>query len=293
MKKLLFAALISFVINTQAQVTLDHVYDSASVWNTCSGNYEQLMLVNFEVSGYQYVKVNRCGKVINIYDMSHALVQTISMASFPTNPPYATLGDIIYLSETLFNTNPKKEFMYCYDFTDTHGNGQHVTNIYDENATLLFTDTSSPIIKPNFEQQQYPIYNTPNGTKMILSCTNGQAKVFSLGGTLSCSAPCNSGMPSNSTTGLKSINQTNNGLGNAYPNPTATTTSIDYTLPNGVNIGEIIFYNAQGVIVKRFKVDNTFSTLSVSTTDISAGTYYYQLQTNGTACAAKKIVVIK
>ena len=295
MKKILLIAFVAFIMNAKAQITLEHTYDSSSVWNTCSGNYEQLSIINFEVSGYQYVKVNTCGKTISVYDMNHTLVKTISMSGFPTNPPYNTLGDVLYITESLFNVDAKKEFMYCYNFTDTHGNGQNVTNIYNEDATLLFSDTSSPLIRPNFEQQQYPIYNTPNGTKMILSRTNGQAKVFSLPGTLPCNAPCISGSASNSNiSGFKNVNSSNdNLLSNPYPNPTANTTTINYNLPKGINQGEIVFYNIQGVEVKRFKVDNTFSTLLISTTDISAGTYYYQSLINGNTSASKKMVVIK
>ncbi len=71
------------------------------------------------------------------------------------------------------------------------------------------------------------------------------------------------------------------GISNAYPNPNNGSTKIDYILPNGVNEGEVVFYNLMGNEVKRFKVDRTFNTLLISTKDIAAGTYYYQLQTEG------------
>jgi hypothetical protein len=40
-------------------------------------------------------------------------------------------------------------------------------------------------------------------------------------------------------------------------------------------------------------VDRTFNTLLISTKDIAAGTYYYQLQTAGDSSGGKKMVVIK
>jgi hypothetical protein len=82
------------------------------------------------------------------------------------------------------------------------------------------------------------------------------------------------------------------GLSNSYPNPAIISTRIDYELPNGVNEGVIVFYNLQGNEVKRFKVDRTFNTLLISTKDIAAGTYYYQLQTSGESSGGKKMVVI-
>ena len=283
MKKLLFIALVALGMNAKAQITLEHTYDSAATWNTCYGNVSQLMIVKFEVSGERYVKINRCGRVMSIYDMNHSLIKNISLANLPLNPstPANIVGELLYLSENLFNTDSKMEYMYLYNIT-----GQRVTNIYNEEGILIFADSSCyPWVIPNYEEQQYPIYNTSYGTKMILSYTNGQAKVFSLPGTL--------------TTSIHEANQSllsaSNLVSNAYPNPTTTTTTtrIDYTFPNGVDHGEIVFYDLQGKEIRRYKVDRTFDHLLISTADIPAGTYFYQLQTSSQVSAGKKMVVIK
>ncbi|HXB41101.1 MAG TPA: T9SS type A sorting domain-containing protein [Bacteroidia bacterium] len=84
-----------------------------------------------------------------------------------------------------------------------------------------------------------------------------------------------------------------NFFSNPHPNPANDATTIEYKISDGVNQGEIIFYDLQGTEIKRFKVDKTFSSLLISTTDIPAGTYYYQLQTSGNTSAGKKMVVIK
>jgi hypothetical protein len=49
----------------------------------------------------------------------------------------------------------------------------------------------------------------------------------------------------------------------------------------------------QGKEIKRFKVDKTFDHLLISTSDIPAGTYFFQLQTSNQNSAGKKMVVIK
>jgi hypothetical protein len=276
MKKTLLIVLITFVIDAKAQFSLLFTQDSASSTNaSISGVHaeDQLMIVNFEVSGYQYVNVNRHGKYISIYNMSHALVKTISWASFPVSTSGINNNGFLYFSQLLFNTDNKIEFMYIT-------NPPLYTGIYNEDGILLFSDTAYPAIIPNYALQQYPIYNTPVGTQMILSYSNGQAKVWGLAGTL--------------TTAVDRANHpTNIGLGNAYPNPTANTTTIPYTLPQGTNQAELVFYSTQGTEVKRFKVDGTFSSLLISTSDIPAGTYYYNLQIGGDASATKKMVVIK
>jgi hypothetical protein len=273
MKKILLIALIAFITNTKAQITFEFALDSASALTSTE---DELMIINFELLGDEYVRINRHGQNISIYNMNHALVKTISYASFPVG-----MGSnnciFLYFSQLLFNTDNKIEFMYG---SQSANNPHNYTGIYNEDGTLLFSDTAWAAVYPTYPMQEYPIYNTSAGTKMILSYTNGQAKIFDLGGTL--------------TTAIDRVNtHTNTGLGNAYPNPTTNSTTIPYTLPNGSNQGEVVFYNTQGVEVKRFKVDNTFNSLLISTSDILAGTYYYQLQINGSASATKKMVVIK
>ncbi|MES2726467.1 MAG: T9SS type A sorting domain-containing protein [Bacteroidota bacterium] len=278
MKKIFLLAFIAFVLNAKAQITLEHTYDSASTWNFCKGVPSQLMIVKFEVSGERYVRINRCGPgSINIYDMSHSLVKTIPLTNIARSQS-GDIGSILYFSENLFNADPKIEFMYVTDSTVFS-----TTKIYNEDGTLLFNENGAPNIIPNIHLQQYPIYNTATGTKMILSYGNGQAKVFALTGTL--------------TTAIQSASQDmmkeQNLISNPYPNPSKQSTSIDYKLPDGINQGEIVFYDIQGSEIKRFKVDRTFDTLLISTDELTSGTYYYQLQTSKGISGGKKLLVIK
>ncbi|MBI3503139.1 MAG: T9SS type A sorting domain-containing protein [Bacteroidetes bacterium] len=274
MKKYIIISLIAFATNTQAQITLEHIYDSAATWNVPSSKGSQLMIIKFEVSGEHYVKVNRAQAVIDIYDMNHSLVKTISLAGVPTP---SGVFDVLYLSEHLFNLDDKIEFMY-----DTPVSGGFYTGIYNEDGTLLFSDTSLAWIKTNYEQQQLPIYNTSFGTKMILSCPNGQAKVFGLPGTLS------SGIQEGNAALMQA-----QGLGNLYPNPSTGKATLQYELPKGEREGEIILYNTQGAEVKRYKVDDTFNDLLLDNTQLQAGTYFYQLQTSKGSVGSKKMVVVK
>jgi len=275
MKALILFAFAMISIIAPAQIVYEHTYDSASTVST-AGTLNQLMIVKFEVSGERYVKINQWGEEISIYDMNHSLLKTISFASFPGMSVYQ--GDILYLSQSLFNTDPKIEFLY----SSHNGSGGYYTGIYNEDGVVLFSDTGLIAIRSAVLLQQYPIYNTSLGTKMIISYKNGQAKVFGLAGIL--------------TTSIANTNQNllnSIAISNPYPNPTSNSTTIDYKLPSGENQGEIVFYDLQGNEVKRFKVDQTFNSLLISTSDIAAGTYYYQLQTSGNISAGKKLVVIK
>jgi hypothetical protein len=277
MKNLFLFILIALFSNVKAQFVFEQEYDSAATYNVANSRGSQLMYIKFESSGERFVKINRAGKAILIYNMNHALLKTISLASLPMGTN-VYLGDLLYLSEKLFNTDNLMEFMYIMPFTDNNGNGNYVTSIYNENGLILFSDTAVPFIRPNFAQQQLPIYNTSNGTKMILSKVNGRAKVYGIGGSLS--------------TGIAQSNQ-DLLISGPYPNPSIQTTTIDYKLPENTNQGEIIFYDSKGARVKSFTVDKTFSALVVSTEDIPAGTYYYQIQTGSETSSGKKLIVIK
>ncbi|MEI6851486.1 MAG: T9SS type A sorting domain-containing protein [Bacteroidota bacterium] len=238
------------------------------------------MIIKFEVSGERYVRINMQNQSIDIYSLNHSFIKSISYASYPHNPN--NIPVILYLSEKLFDPDNKIEFMWIYV---TSPDQTPYTRIYNEDGTLLFqADSMAARVVGNIPQQQYPIYNTANGTKMILSCyANGQAKVFSLPGTLTeCIAKENENL----------LNATGT-ISNPYPNPSINYTQIDYKLPDEVNNGEIVFYDLQGIEHMRFKIDRTFNTLLVSTLDIAAGTYYYQLQTTKQNSEAKKMVVIK
>lgn len=292
MKKISFILLIlSSCLNAQI-ATVEHVYSNASTFNAPTSRGSQLMIVDFEVSGKRYVHINRVSKVLNIYSLSHVLVKSVSLSALPTTSSYDQLGDFLYFSEQLFVTDSKMEFMYVVDQTDQNGNMTFFTGIYDEDGVLLFSDSGAPLIRTNYEQLQYPIYNTPLGTKMLLSYVTGDAKVFNLQGILPCRNPCEDGF----TTAINSEHPTiyNALVSTPFPNPTSGSTSVEYQLPRDISEGDIVFYDTQGKEVKRFKVTNAFTTLNLSTDDLSSGTYYYQLLVNETIVTeGKKMIVVK
>ena len=277
MKLFIFISLLVFAMNANAQITLEQTYDSASTIGSNSNGFitSQLMYINFETSGERYVKINRAGASITIYDLNHSLLKTISLVNIIGSNPNST--NILYLSEHLFNSDDKIEFMILLA-----NDPLYFTGIYNEDGTLIFSDNGAAMIRLNVPLQQYPIYNTSLGTKMILSYIDGQAKVFSLPGILS-----------------QSIIEANNvlleqsSMSEAYPNPAFNYTKVDYTLEPWESKGEIVFYNMQGNEVKRFRVDNSFNTLYISTSDIAAGTYFFQLQTSAHNSKGKKMVVVK
>ena len=93
--------LLLITINVDSQINLLQTYDSAS---TASDN-NQLMVINFPVSGERFVNINRIGEYISIYDMNHSLLKKISLAGIPHFSFSPVGASILYLSEKLFNTD--------------------------------------------------------------------------------------------------------------------------------------------------------------------------------------------
>jgi hypothetical protein len=88
--------------------------------------------------------------------------------------------------------------------------------------------------------------------------------------------------------------QTNAGgiLSDPYPNPANSTTRIEYFFPAEINDGKIVFYDLSGRAMKTIDVSTLTDHIVISTRDLSAGTYYYQLQTGVQNSEVKKLIVI-
>lgn len=81
-------------------------------------------------------------------------------------------------------------------------------------------------------------------------------------------------------------------LSNSYPNPIVSTAIIYFKLPNGIYKGDLICHDILGTEVLRINVDISINVISISTSDLSAGTYFYYLQTSQGVSGAKKMIVI-
>jgi len=280
MKKLLLIALIAFGINAKAQITLEKTY------LTGGNSNGQLNIIKLTTSGYKYLVTDTSN--IYLYSLNHSIFKTIPI---PYNGPYTyspSSVHAIYVSEELFNTNPSDiEYMFTYF------NGIGHIKIYDEIGNILFSRDTVTVGGQTYLGYGTIVY-TSSGVKMILSHKYGSdsAFVYSLPGILPCN-DCTNGVVSGlaNPDGGGYGNQI--GVSNSYPNPSINSTRIDYTFPSGVNEGEIVFYDLQGKEIKRYKVDKTFDHVLISTADIPAGTYFFQMQTSMQESEGKRIVVIK
>lgn len=271
-KLVLILGLISCFQQFRAQITLESTYPNGRV---------KLSMVDLEISGMKYLLKNddAGNRFLKLYNLNHSLWKTIDCNGFPLT--VGPLGDIqynfdaLYITETLFDCDPSIEFMYV----SASGN-DWFTGIYNENGiSLLVADSCAPMVKINIPQQVRPIYNTPLGTKLILSHQNGTARVYDL--------PCML------TTEIGTIpSDVENEYLNIYPNPSFSETTIEYIIPNGFSQAEIVITDLNGKEIKRYQVDNNFSNLILEQNEIQAGTYMYSLQVESQIIESKKIIVL-
>jgi hypothetical protein len=81
-----------------------------------------------------------------------------------------------------------------------------------------------------------------------------------------------------------------NFLNGAYPNPSGSTVTVPYHLPEGVNTGEIILFDGSGQILRSYRVDHTFHELIIQTSDLPKGVYLYQLKTDQGIIGSGKLI---
>ncbi len=284
MKKSLYTLLLAASLSANAQITLEHYYPTGNILKG------YLKLVQLSAAGYKYVLNDT--NTITLYNLNHTVYLTINIP--PRNPPASSsfygFPQILYVSDELFNTNPADIEYFIY-YEDASGNND--CRIYDQVGSILFSKDS--VVIDNYDFHGYVditnfISYSPSGVKMIIPQQYGSgATVYSLPGTLPCN-DCTGG----TVTALRTVNGNtpNVGISN-YPNPANNQTTVQYNLPEGITTAELVFYNIQGVEVKRFKVTNAFTDILISTADLEAGTYYYQIQAANSYSAGKKMIVIK
>ena len=273
MKKVIFTLTTIFLsISAFAQITLEQVYPNASFKTG-----RQFQIVNLGNENHKYLLTDLGNSTFTFYNLNHSIYLTATIPVVWSNNNYK----VQYFSNTLFDCDSSNiEYMLVYNKCTVYPDCIQYISVYRTDGTLLFSEDSvralnisgGPTINRNY------IVNTPNGTKLILDHEDSTVRVFGL---------CDI-LPTNYTQ-LKM----DNGMVNSFPNPSRDYAIINYSLPNDVNNGTIVFYDIEGREIKRFNVDRSFDHLRVSTEDFASGTYYYNLHTSNGISSGKKLVTIK
>ncbi|MBK9477974.1 MAG: T9SS type A sorting domain-containing protein [Bacteroidia bacterium] len=91
--------------------------------------------------------------------------------------------------------------------------------------------------------------------------------------------------------GIKNVGlSAKNKIGNAYPNPAAAQTSINYSIENASN-SYIKITDAVGMEVYQERLSGTKGTVRLNANDFSEGVYFYSLYVGSTKVSTKKLVI--
>lgn len=295
MKKIAIFFLITIAISSKrcySQITLEQTYPSAGWYNlkptpNAAFGAKLFYLVKLEISGEKYVSIDLIGQNVSFYNLNHSLYATMSYSNVtllggllsPNDEKFS--AGLLYFSELLFDTDNQIEMMYTQT-TSSSGTPLAITQIVNQDGSLLFTaNGEAPIVKPTQHNQYYPIYNTANGTKMILSKTDGTAKVYALGGTFTAIIANNPVIGDNNTLSLS-------------PNPLGKSAALTlkYNLPVGVNSADLHIFDTTGKEVRSYKVGSEMHEVLLEPGELPAGVYYYQLSSGSKIIGTKTSIVI-
>ena len=279
LKKLFIVLLFAFSLKTDAQISLLNSYPITYF------RYS-LQSVYLKHDGFKFV--NWHSDTLSFYNMNLTPFRSTVFPSAWMSQQFS----VEYISEGLFD-NDSLHIDYVL-------NGDSVV-IYKDNGSVVYRNDSA--VLPQYTTYQYgigmggpvfyPVMSTDSGTFMVLtqmSSTNAIAnQLYKLPGSL----PCVPGCLGDFYASMPQISNNSSGAMSIYPNPAVSYTNIYYTLPEGTKNGELVLYDLAGREIKKYTVTSRVDHLLLTTSDIKAGTYFYQLLVNGIGISTKKIVVVK
>jgi hypothetical protein len=247
------------VLTGPAQIVLENNYPGSTT------------LTKLAISGDKYFMMDWTNNNCKIYNMNHSLWKTINLPV----PSGWYLYDIRYVSETLFNLDPKVELVYVYYMYDAVLQYySYVTKVINEDGSVLLSvdgGAYSEALAASAGNYKFLVYDYDYSVSPYTLNT----LVYAVPGQLVSDEPVTS----------VSMNMA------AYPNPATHKINIPYNLPDGTESAEIVLYDMHGTKLKAYTVDKTFSTLTINTSGMPGGLYYYHVNTQGRVLNAGKIII--
>lgn len=80
-------------------------------------------------------------------------------------------------------------------------------------------------------------------------------------------------------------------VSNIYPNPASERAELDYNITGDLRDAKVIFYNVLGTKMNEYVLTKSNRKLTVDTTVMPTGLYFYQLSLEGKKVATKKMLV--
>lgn len=289
LKFLIFLLTLGACFESNGQMSLSHSFSGSNVLSEAG-------IVNFTRSGKKYVfnTVSDYTDTLTFYNMDFSFWKRIIIPYIPgrrcgfnmlfeTGTP--AIG-LFYPSEQLFNTDTFLEVAVVYQDSVTMGVPSSVIKIINENG--VFTDSITSVFGAAGGKTLHVYTDTGNHFKAAVNKMNGNIDIYSLPGTLPCD-PCSGGILR-----ISSVDYEREDFhSQPIPNPSKDEVKINFTLPEGTEMGLLQLFNTAGKKIREYKIDNRFGYIMVDNTQLPAGMYYYNIVVEGRVSSTQKILVIK
>ncbi|MEZ5195642.1 MAG: T9SS type A sorting domain-containing protein [Bacteroidales bacterium] len=255
MRNCIFVSLFMLLITqSHAQINLEQSYPATA------------RIINLTNSGCKYcVQLNETGQV-KLYNMDHSLWKTINLDI----PSGFNLQYVYHVAELLYSLDGSIACLYTY--YQSTPSIQYGSRIINEFGNVLLTIPNAVSV--------YPYDACDEGVKLIAQITDyssgtSSSNVYDLPGELLSDVDPQQ-LADNYT---------------PFPNPTRDRVTIPYSLPSTSSQGELVLWNSDGKEIRRYSIDNTFSTLIINTAELPNGIYFYTTNADGIISKPMKLVV--
>ncbi len=259
--KLTIAILLSGLV-LFAQPVFEHSYS------------ESVNTVSLEGLGEVYYSMDVINKLCLIYSLDHTLIKSIPL---PVPEAYY-LEDIQFLSEHLFNDDDLIELVYIYSKYVATESSYYFTfesKLITENGVTLLTFPGAgltKVIETAEHGKKFLVYQYDYSVIPYRTYTH----VY--------------GLPEE-TEPSGSYTPTSFNTGNAFPNPASTLVNIPVHLPEGVESGSLEISDMNGRKVLSYPVTESTGNVPIPASQLSPGTYLYNIKTGSGQSEARKIVI--
>jgi len=281
MRSLTITTLLFFACQFPAQVSLDYTYENIS------GDVYNFGIIALDSNEYKYINIDYNNSFFELYNLDHTLYQVVDVPEQEGTAFY----NLYYVTRTLFDCDDSNiEYLVSRPCLGPDCDLSYTT-IYRADGSEIF-HADSLWAAGGFggvRQFNFPIYSTPEGTKLKLVNTDASPEssvsIYSICGSL----PGTSQLFGIGITDLEDF-QLPIDI-NAYPNPADELITISYSLPSGDNIAMVEIVDSKGQILQSIQVGKIFDSIQFNTSQLSAGTYFYRVVTSNGRSEAQRFIV--
>lgn len=268
---------------SSAQFTLEETYD----FNL---QEREFLIVDLGTSGKKYLSIPQNSDTIYLYNLNHTLFKSINTninnmcpSGHSNNTP--AFG---YVTDNLFDSDSDVEYLmtvYCIDTINFSGGISRVFVVNEDENVLFMRDSAYAkySYKTN-EAEIRSIFNTPNGTKMIIYLQSNvwglspkAFEVWSLPGTLPMMLEIESGLSEVTIS----------------PVPTNGYLTVKYNIEGSGNIGAMSITDVNGVVVKSLLLSELKGVQQLDLSNLPSGSYYISISSGNGQYITKPFILSK